>query len=204
VVGTWGTGNPTLATNWAYANTPAASIDISDGFPARFTVGNIAVPDGANNLALFIWTPATFNSSDYFEARNVQLEIGAVATDFVARSFGDEQRQVQKFYVPFDYVGLGGTWLSASEAFCYVLFPVEMRAAPTFTLLDTSPQFIEVTTGGAATNRGGTGSAITSSTAGTKSGVVTVNGFSGVTAGSFAGVSGAQIGINWLGASARL
>lgn len=87
VVGSWATGNPTLVANWSYANTPAASIDTTPGFPTRFKVEGITFPTTGTNLALFVWTPDTFNFGDTLQIRNVQLEIGTVATEFVAGHF---------------------------------------------------------------------------------------------------------------------
>ena len=95
VVGTWSTNNPTLATNWSYANTPGADIVITS-VRARYTVNNITIPTTANNIAVFIWTSAEEASTDLFNIARVQLERGPVATEFVARTYNEELASIYK------------------------------------------------------------------------------------------------------------
>lgn len=96
VVGTWATGNPTLATDWTYIGTPA-SIAIT-GTRTRYEVENITISIGTSNLAVFIWTPDNEASGDLFNVADVQLEVGTTATAFVARLVTEEQSLVNFFY----------------------------------------------------------------------------------------------------------
>lgn len=96
VVGTWGTGNPTLASNWSYANTPSASIAI-DGTVTRYTVEGISISTSARNLAVFIWTPDQETNGDYFQLGRVKLEVGATATDYIARPLAQELGLIQRY-----------------------------------------------------------------------------------------------------------
>lgn len=96
----WATGNPTLSASWAYSFTPSADITIS-GTRARHTIPNITIGSTANNIAVFIWTPAAESSGDHLNLANVQLERGAAATDFVARILNDERGRVVWFFEAF-------------------------------------------------------------------------------------------------------
>lgn len=96
VVGTWGTGNPTLAANWAYIGTPAA-ITITTT-RTRYAVNNLTVGASTNNLAVFIWTDAVEVNTDLWNVARVKLEVSAGATDFVARNVMIEKYLINRFY----------------------------------------------------------------------------------------------------------
>lgn len=164
VVGTWSTNNPTLATNWTYANTPAADIIIT-GTRTRYTVNNILIPTTANNIALFIWASEEEASGDLFNIADVQLERGLVATKFVAALESEEIIRVSQFInssyelgTAFGTAGLTGAFewqtrvaIAASTAGNLrqsIVFPVVMRSTPTMTVY--SP---EGGTSGAIRNR---------------------------------------------------
>lgn len=154
VVGTWGTGNPTLATNWAYIGTPAA-ITIS-GTRTRYEVENLTVGASTNNLGVFIWTDANEGSGDLWNVARVQLEIGPVATAFQARPFGVEYELVSRFWLKsYALATAPGTATNVNrEAYQTrralagttagtplietVMFPYRMRVAPTVVLYSTS------------------------------------------------------------------
>lgn len=95
IVGTWGTGNPTLASSWAYIGTPA-SIVVQNGGDALIRIANenLTVPTTAINLAVFIWTPDLQTTSDRFYLAAAQLEIGVKATNFAPRSYQEEANRV--------------------------------------------------------------------------------------------------------------
>lgn len=95
MVGTWGAGNPTLATDWAYIGTPA-SIAITST-RTRYKVENLTIPTNANNIGVFIWTPDSEASGDLFNIARVKLEEGQVATDFPARDYALELFLVEHF-----------------------------------------------------------------------------------------------------------
>lgn len=96
VVGTWATGNPTLATSWSYVGTPA-SIAITST-RARKAVENLTLSSTLNNLAVFIWTPDSEGSTEEFNVARVKLEIGTTATDFVGPEFVEESGRIKFFY----------------------------------------------------------------------------------------------------------
>jgi hypothetical protein len=133
VVGSWGTGNPTLATSWAYIGTPV-DIAVTTSL-ARHSVENLTVPTGANNIAVLIWTPDSQANADFWGVTRVKLEQGAAATEFVARDPGDELARIGNFLQKVDAsnqninIGLG-TKTSASRVISSVKLDEPMRAAP--------------------------------------------------------------------------
>lgn len=141
VVGTWGTGNPTLATNWAYIGTPAA-ITINST-RTRYEVENLTVPTNANNIGVFIWTDAAESSGDLWEVARVQLERGPTATEFVATFFEIEQLKTLR------YIYVANTQAQANLNFAignapatttiqvWFPLPVIMRAIPSLTTAGT-------------------------------------------------------------------
>lgn len=134
VVATWGAGNPTLATNWAYIGTPA---DQALSGTTRIKAEGKVVGATTNNLAVFIWNPALEASTDYFRLANAKLEIGLTSTAFVVQNFSQELANVQHFvFVPDASnntvdVALGAK-SGTAELVTRLEFPVPMRTAPTF------------------------------------------------------------------------
>lgn len=145
VVGTWGTGNPTLAANWAYVTTPSNSESISGTRARQIPDGSKdqIVPANCNNLAVFIWTPDTEGSGDLFNIANVSLCPGDSEEMenrlFVARPYQQELALVQRFY--WNTTGTSGTRyatgfgmnLASTSARMFVPTPVTMRTSPTVT-----------------------------------------------------------------------
>ena len=97
---------------------------------------------------------------------NVQLELGATATDFEMRSYGDELARCQRYFckswnsdvaVGTDSgVGVRGyrnNGTARSDMPCDVWFPVEMRTTPTMTCYNSSsPVAGKVQNGGGTSN----------------------------------------------------
>lgn len=95
VVATWGAGNPTLATNWAYIGTPA---DQAISGTTRIKAEGKVIGATTTNLAVFVWCPAEEASTDYFRLANAKLEIGLSSTPFVAPSFVEELSLISYLY----------------------------------------------------------------------------------------------------------
>ena len=73
----------------------------------------------------------------------IQLEVGDVATDFEHRSYGDELRRCQRYFIKDTRTrGNGGVSVVTSDldsvAGVDVDFPTTMRAAPSITFLGTT------------------------------------------------------------------
>ena len=108
--------------------TLTSSSNSANGFRVEFVV-----EDGANS-----------SSNYYYEVRDVQLEIGSVATPIEHRSFGDTLLQCQRFFYKVDhavdgnYARVGhGTRVNQGTARCILALPVKMRATPTLSMVGT-------------------------------------------------------------------
>jgi len=79
-------------------------------------------------------------TNDFIEFTGAKLELGSIATDFVADSFGESLRKCQRYAVDIGNFltngVMGSTFaLNAVLADCHVTLPVTMRESP---VLDTS------------------------------------------------------------------
>ena len=98
-----------------------------------------------NNLDVSVTT------GDYFSVKELQLELGSVATDFEHRSYGEELALCQRYcYVLTSSTThyrfpLGITHPTLDEALSYLSFPVVMRTRPT---LSTSYNRIQISNNG--------------------------------------------------------
>ena len=100
IISVWGAEDttPTLIANATFENTPAnLSVTTSD---ARYTIENIAIDtSSAANLIVFIWADGlTGTVTDTLEISNVQLEKGAIATDFEQRPYQEELSLCEEHY----------------------------------------------------------------------------------------------------------
>ena len=80
-------------------------------------------------------------NGDYVRIRDVQLELGSVATDFEHRSYGEELALCQRYYYNItgsDSSIMNGNWLAASSFYGHVNFPVSMRHGPSIALAVTT------------------------------------------------------------------
>jgi hypothetical protein len=76
-------------------------------------------------------------TGNIFAITGVQLEIGAVATDFDYRSYGQELVLCQRYFFKQAYTTTDtpltqGAYYAANSFWSTILFPVAMRSAPTF------------------------------------------------------------------------
>lgn len=147
VVGTWGAGNPTLATNWSYIGTPASLVITSSR--TRVKVENITISGTVNNLGVFIWTPDLQTSTDVLNIARVKMEVGALASPFAPRLFEDELSKLARYFwksfaigtAPAQNVGAGtgelcfmaGSAGAGSQRGQTENFPVVMRGIPAMT-----------------------------------------------------------------------
>lgn len=90
--------NPTLATNWAFQNTPANIAVTADSY-ALHKIEGITMSSSVNNVAIFIWVDDTDHvAGDVVYITEVQLEIGDLAHDFQRVSFADTLAQCERYY----------------------------------------------------------------------------------------------------------
>ena len=155
VIGTWaGAGtDPTLATNWAYENTPS-DLTLTTSFQT-FKIENIDIDTAsAANVAVLIWcddTDATVGDLAYIG--DIQLEEGEIATPYEQRSFKQESELSYRFHqktFPHDTTPAANT--GAVGAICHRNsvdagtnfnqswdFTVEMRVAPSLARYNPGP-----------------------------------------------------------------
>jgi len=124
----------------------------------RFTVSG-TVPTSATELAVvFLSTPVgTAGANDYYEITGVQLEIASSASSYSpnAATFQGELAACQRYYYLHASGGSAligsGSYNTASNANAAVIFPVQMRTAPTL-VATTGTNYYQVTGGGVDDN----------------------------------------------------
>jgi hypothetical protein len=132
------------------------------------------------------------NASATFTITGVQLEKGTQATSFDYRPYGTEEQLCQRYY---RITGQGSiAVVRAATQVVHGSSYQNMRAAPTATLLTTSPVFYNFAT---AANITGSSSSIADSSLGVGACQINIGGFTGLTAGqAAAGVTTAIAGLN--------
>ncbi len=131
--------NPKLVDNWTYESVPT-DLPLTIGYQT-FKIENISIGLDAKNVAVFIWIDDTdADAGDELLIGQVQLEKGAVATEFEYRSIGEELALCQRYYER-----LGGDvaediyfqWMAATGAavfaFATLVYKVQKRAVPIVT-----------------------------------------------------------------------
>ena len=100
------------------------------------TTLSVTLGSSFNNLIVFIWTEGTAAQNVTLDISNVQLELGATATEFERRPFVTELLLCQrycKFYGSSTNICVAQAY-STTNAIGSISFGVPMRAAPTFTV----------------------------------------------------------------------
>lgn len=144
-ISAWGAAgtNPTLAANWSYVNAPV-NLGVSASV-ARYSVSG-AVGVSARNLAVLIWIDSkNIAGGDSIKFSDVQLEAGASATRYEARSYISEQALCRRYWrtnsqIMGAFGGGAATGVIASEQFGGVL----MRAAPTVTIKNATSTIVDI------------------------------------------------------------
>ena len=166
VISAWGSagGDPTFVANWTAEN--AASNLAVGTTVATYKIENIAVDtSGVTNLALLIISdPTTTTVGDFLDIGDVQVEEGAVATDYEHRPMQIDEKLCKRYLRKLGS-GIVGQWVTAGTAEVGVAFDEEMLASPTFTGVSTS--FTVVEFGIAARTCTGTASASFTASGGT-------------------------------------
>ena len=126
---------------WASDNTQGLYIQFSLGMGSTYN-GTAGAWAAGQFLSATGATSVVGTNGATFYITGVQLEAGSVATPFERRSYGQELRLCQRYYwAPINgssntlgvAFGGGGT----NKAYHPVVFPVEMRAAPTVGITST-------------------------------------------------------------------
>jgi len=133
----------------------------------------------ANTRASDSQTSIFDSTSRTFFITGVQMELGATATEFEHRSFGDGLALCQRYYEVMGIGSLSGVAATTIVITCSGSYVIQKRAAPTAVLLDTTPSFLQAGTG----VKTGSSSAIASSVLGVSGCRLDINGFTGLTVG---------------------
>ena len=146
----------------------------------------------ANYLSVTGATSVVGTNGATFYITGVQLEKGSTATSFDYRPYGTEEQLCQRYY---RITGQGSiAVVRAATQVVHGSSYQNMRAAPTATLLTTSPVFYNFAT---AANMTGSSSSIADSSLGVGACQINIGGFTGLTAGqAAAGVTTAIVGLN--------
>lgn len=107
VVGGWsveGT-DPTMDSNWAYANAPSADEQLANDSWVEVKIENIPISSGTKNLAVFLWIEdKSYNNGDIVRFTGVQLVAGALALPYQSRKFHEELHLCLPFFEKtYDY-----------------------------------------------------------------------------------------------------
>jgi hypothetical protein len=161
----------------AIANSSAISLPDSTETTIRFE--DISMGDCSNGIEIELkMEPGAITTKDFF-IRNLQFELGSIATQFVIEPIADTLIKCKRFYQKLGK-GIYGAFSSGTEIDTVLVFPVEFRTTPTATLLTTAPSINHTGVGGK------TGSSSSIVGAGTSCSVngayVRINGFTGGTA----------------------
>ena len=108
---------------WEYLTATGVASATASSFEVSF--GLISGTGGTVSIA----------SGDYIEAKEVQLELGKVATPFEHRSYGEELALCQRYYwrsasAAYTYLG-SGLITNSSLGLVPIFFPQTMRTTPT-------------------------------------------------------------------------
>ena len=142
--------NPTLAANWAFANTPAA-IAVTTAW-VNYSVTAVSISASATNVAVLIWSDDTTNTqtTDILRIGGfVTLSRGSAYSVAHMAPFEEELRRCQRYFyktfpqatAPAQNAGLDGAGYGIrgdADGRIQIWYPVTMRVAPTVTLYNPS------------------------------------------------------------------
>lgn len=159
------------------ATSSAISVPNNSESPVKFE--NISMGDPSNGIEIEIQMACGAITTKDFLIRQIQFELGAFATQFEQEPVPVTRLKCKRFWQKLGK-GLDGGFNSATEIDLPILFPVEMRTAPTGTLLTTTPAIQQISVGA----KTGSSSAIVgaSSSYSANGCYVRINGYTGGTA----------------------
>jgi hypothetical protein len=68
--------------------------------------------------------------SNYWQVTGVQLEVGSVATPFEFKSYGQELRECQRYFISLPFSNFSGNYSNNTAGFLTCKLPVTMRSSP--------------------------------------------------------------------------
>jgi hypothetical protein len=139
-VTTWaasGSGVTTYSGSWAQANTPATTVPTTA--PTLYKIEGITLSSTLTNLGVMIWNDdTTTTNADQLFIGDVQLEKGAVCTDFERITYAHDLANCQRFYIryssssQYQLLCVGQVNNAAGGGgVMYLALPAAMRSSPT-------------------------------------------------------------------------
>ena len=142
---------PTLVANWTAENT-ASNLEVTAAW-AKYTIPNISIDTAsAKNIGVFIWSDGLCDTLvTFLYITKVQLELGAVSSEYEWRNITDELAMCQRYFCKSfssdvaigtgDVNGINDFFINgitnADHSIKFsVAFPIGMRSAPTVTIYD--------------------------------------------------------------------
>ena len=122
---------------WTCTFTLSTDGDISDPNEKGLQVTIAPNSDNGGNIN---------NAPSEWSVWETKLEVGSVATPFIARPYGEELALCQRYYQTYNYTEGGGTGTKygvgaiVNRFNAAIVFPVNMRVTPTFRRLETPSQ----------------------------------------------------------------
>ena len=130
----------TTADTFGTIGTPTKTQIATGTFTVSSTLTNFttsfAVPAAATTGIEILFTVGA-QTSGTWTIGNAQLEAGLVASSFEVRDYGDLLRACQRYYLISRRIGFGAYSNTGSGVLSTVSFPVEMRTAPTSSIVGT-------------------------------------------------------------------
>ena len=128
---------------------------ISDSAETVIKYENIDMGSCENGIEIEIKIDAGAITTKDFLIRKFQFELGEIATEFESEPIAETLQKCKRYYQTIGK-GVNGAFSSGTEIDVAQVLPMEMRATPTGTLLNTSPSINHTGVGG----KTGSGSAI--------------------------------------------
>jgi hypothetical protein len=146
IISAWGAEgtDPTLIANATFENTPA-NLSVTTSYATYTLTANIDTAS-TKNLIVFIWSDVTDTTAgDFLYITDVQLEAGSTATEFERRPIGTELALCQRYFynrggsTTAEMANVGSFQAySTTQAAGNLIYPIQMRSAPTLTLSTAS------------------------------------------------------------------
>ena len=127
----------TLASNLTYEGSTPANLSVTTSF-AKYSVTADIDTSSTTNIVVFIWSDVLDSTAGHtLSIKEVQLELGSVATSYQHRTYANTFADCQRYYqrldanTTADQQILFGFFSSTSMVRCFWDFQTPMRTAPT-------------------------------------------------------------------------
>lgn len=138
---TWTASYATTADTFGTIGTPTKTQIATGTFTVTSTLTryttNIIIPAAATTGIEILFTVGA-QTSGTWDVDNVQLEVGSVATPYERQIYSNQLSECQRYYAMSLGNGNAGIWDNTTTIWWGCRHPVQMRTAPTATLLQSA------------------------------------------------------------------